>query len=474
MKIFFIIPPNIHYIEPYAYVEADKSNAIRPSLGLLYVAAAVKDIPGIEIRIVDMNLDRISMEELEQVISEERPDMVGFSVLTFNLLNCLEACKVIRRGSPSTKICFGGWHPTLYPQETLAFEAVDYIVIGEGEITFRELVEREMDPEGVTDGRLAAISGLGYRSSKGEIVINPPRPVVKRLDDLPLPAYDLVDASKYSNLTACTDQIVNIMTSRGCPQGCVFCDLRRSTYRYRTPQNILEEIRYWAGKGIKEFFIQDDNFTINRNRTLEFCGLLHDAGLDIKYKISSRVDYIDDELSESLSRSGCYAIYFGVESGSQRILDYLEKGTNIEQIRNAFRSARKHGIDCFAYIMIGVPTETREDIEMTKKLIREIKPNHLHCSICTPMPRTYLYNRLIEDGTIQSDYWLDFARKPDPAFKTRFASTTHSAEELREMQNRIQKQFYLNPHVVIHEILKTRSLRQFAAKFQMALRMIFH
>ncbi len=474
MKIFFIIPPNIHYIEPYAYVEADKSNAIRPSLGLLYIAAAIKSLPDIELRIIDMNLDGISMEALEKLISEEKPDMVGFSVLTFNLLNCMEVCKVIRHANPATRICFGGWHPTLYPAETLAFDVVDYIVVGEGEITFRELVEFEMASPDISDDRLTAIFGLGYKMSNGEIVINPPRPVVKNLDELPLPAYDLVDASKYSNLTACTDQIVNIMTSRGCPQRCIFCDLRRSTYRYRTPQNILEEIRFWVDKGVKEFFIQDDNFTINRGRTIEFCRLLYDADLGVKYKISSRVDYIDDELSENLRRSGCYAIYFGVESGSQKVLDFLEKGIKIEQIKKAFRSSHKYGIDCCAYIMIGVPTETEEDIEMTKRLIKEIKPNHLHCSICTPMPRTYLYNKLMDDGTIEHDYWLEFAKKPDPSFKTSFASRTRSAEELRKMQNGIQKQFYLNPRVILHEIKKTRGLKQFAAKFKMALKMLTH
>jgi len=473
MKILLVIPPNIHYIEPYAYVEADKSNAIRPNLGLLYIAAAVKDMPEIDIRIIDMNLDGISMDGLEKLISVESPDIVGFSVLTFNLLNCMEACKVVRRASPRTKICFGGWHPTLYPEETLEFDFVDYIVVGEGELTFKELVDLCLDEAGVSAEKLTTINGLGYKTPDGRTVINPPRQVVKKLDELPLPAYDLVDATKYSHLLA-SGQVVNIMTSRGCPQKCVFCDLRRSPYRFRTPQNILSEIRFWVNKGVKEFFIQDDNFTINRTRTIEFCRLLMDSGLDIKYKISSRVDYIDDATAEHLKKSGCYAIYFGVESGSQRVLDYLQKGITIEDIKRAFAAGHKFGIDCCAYIMIGVPTETSEDIDMTMRLVKEIRPSHLHCSICTPMPRTYLYSKMMEDGIIEHDYWLDFARRPDPSFKTPFASRLYSAEELRAMQNAIQKQFYLNPRVILHEIVKTRGLKQFAAKFQMALKMIFH
>ena len=474
MKIFLIVPPNIHYIEPYAYIEADKSNTIRPYLGLLYVAAAVKDIPGIDIHIVDANADELSMEDLEELIANESPDMVGFSVLTFNLLNCMEVSKIVRKCNPRTKICFGGWHPTLYPRETLAFDFVDYIVIGEGEWTFRDLVKINEGNENPAEKELAGIEGLGYKTADGSIMINSPREVVKNLDDLPLPAYDLVDTTKYSHLLACSGQTVNIMTSRGCPHRCIFCDLRRTTYRYRTPVNILEEIRFWVEKGIKEFFIQDDNFTINRKRTVEFCRLLTNANLDIKYKISSRVDCIDDEICQYLKNSGCYRIYFGVESGSQKVLDYLEKGITIQHIKTAFKAAHKHNIDCCAYIMIGVPSETEEDIRTTMRLMKDIKPNHLHCSICTPMPRTYLYGKLMEDGVITHDYWLDFATNPDPSFKTPFASRLYSAEELRRMQNSIQKQFYLDPRIILHEILKTRGLKQFTAKAQMALKMFFH
>lgn len=471
MKIFLIIPPNIHYIEPYAYIEADKSNTIRPNLGLLYVASAVKDIPGIDIRIIDNNVDELSLKEF---ITKESPDMIGFSVLTFNLLDCMEVSKIVRKYSPRTKICFGGWHPTLYPQETLAFEFVDLIVIGEGELTFRELVTIYNENRNPAEKDLAAVKGIGYKTSEGNIIINSPREVVKNLDELPLPAYDLVDTTKYSNLLACSDQVATIMTSRGCPHGCVFCDHRRTTFRYRTSENILEEIRFWVEKGVQEIFIQDDNFTINRKRTIEFCRLLIDANLNIKYKISSRVDYIDDEICRYLKDSGCYRIYFGVESGSQKVLDYLEKGITTQDIRMAFQAAHKYNIDCCAYIMIGVPSETEEDIRLTMSLIKDIKPNHLHCSVCTPMPRTYLYSKLMEEGVIAHDYWLDFARNPDPSFTIRFASQSYDAEELRNMQNAIQKQFYFHPRVIFREILKTRGLKQFITKLKMALKMFFH
>ena len=474
MKVIFIIPPNIHYIEPYAYIEADKSNTERPSLGLLYVAAAAKDLKGVDIRIIDANVDKLTLNDIAKLITEGTPDIVGFSVLTFNLLNCIAVSKIVRECNPRTKICFGGWHPTLYPQETLSFDFVDYIVVGEGEWAFRQLLQVSLRNSSILGKDLENIGGLGYKTEDGSIIINAPRDVVKNLDDLPFPAFDLVDVTKYSHLLADSGQIMNIMTSRGCPQKCIFCDVRKTSYRYRSPAGILEEIKYWVEKGVSEFYIQDDNFAINRKRTIELCRLLINEDIDIKYKISSRVDYIDDEMIEYLKKSGCNMIVFGVESGSQRILNYLEKGITLQETKRAFQAAHKFGIGCGANIIIGVPSETRQDINMTMDLIKEIKPEHFHCSICTPMPKTYLYSKLMAEGIIKEDYWLDFAKSPKPSFKTPFASQIFTAEELRGIQNAIQKQFYFNPRIVLREILKTRSSKQFFSKARMALKMLFH
>jgi len=234
----------------------------------------------------------------------------------------------------------------------------------------------------------------------------------------------------------------------------------------------MEEIRFWVERGAKEYYIQDDNFTISRKRTIEFCRLLIESDLKIKYKISSRVDYLDDKLMYYLERSGCYRIHFGIESGSPKMLDYLQKGITVKQIKDTFRLAKKHGIDRFAYIMIGIPLERQEDIDMTLGLIRDIKPEHLHCSICTPMPKTYLYRKLMEEEIIKHDYWLAFAKNPDPAFKTPFSSPFFNNKKLRSMQDSIQRQFYLNPKTILREIGRTRGPKQFLTKAKLALKMI--
>lgn len=472
MKVLFIIPPNIHYIEPYAFVKADKNNSVRPHLGLLYVASSLRRNLSIEPKIIDSVADNLTLTDLEQIIRLEQPDIVGFSVLTFNLLNCMEVCNLIRKCSPKTRICLGGWHPSLYPLETLELGITDFIVIGEGEESFTELVQALGNGQ---DGNLADLSnirGIGYRDNTGSITITAARDSFIDLNELPFPAYDLVDNSKYSNLLACTNRSVVIMTSRGCPQRCAFCDMRKTRYRFRTPENIIKELKHWVNQGVREFFIQDDNFTIDRKRTIEFCKLLIEADMNISYKISSRVDYLDEELVGYLKRSGCYRIYFGVESGSQRILDYLEKGITVDQIKEAFRITAQHGIDRCAYIMIGGPSEEKTDIDKTLKLVKDIRPEHLHCSICTPMPKTRLYARLLEEGIITHDYWLKFAQAPDPHFETPFITGIFSSTKLRDMQNSIQRKFYSNPRIFLQEIKKTRNLSQFVAKAKMAFKVL--
>ena len=170
-------------------------------------------------------------------------------------------------------------------------------------------------------------------------------------------------------------------------------------------------------RGIREFFVVDDTFTINRKRVIELCKRMIDEKLDIPYKISSRVDRVDPELLELLAVSGCYTIHYGVESGSQRILDYMQKGVTLKQVETTFKETKAAGINRFAYLMMGVPTETRDEVQRTIDFADKLQPEFLNYSICTPFPKTYLYENALKEGEFEHDYWQDFAERPDPNFK---------------------------------------------------------
>lgn len=474
LSVVFIIPPENHYIESNVSPKIEKGREFRQKLGLLYVGGYVRHATGIDPTIVDCLADGWSLDDLEAHVGRTKPDIIGFSVLTFNILDCLDAARVIRRASPKTKICFGGFHATIYPNESLALPEVDFVVFGDGEMTFAELVSVLSDGGDDLEGRLAEVKGLGWMNASGEAVMNLPRPMITRteFDGFPMPAHDLLDFDKYSVVLADTGRVASIQTSRGCPAKCTFCDIRMTPYRYRTGERIVEEIRYLKEMDVNEFFIVDDTFTINRNRVLDVCQRLVDENLDIKFKVSSRVDSIDEEMLGWLKKAGCYRIHYGVESGSQRLLDFLEKGITPAQVKNTFEITRRAGIGTYAYMMIGIPTETPEEMERSIRFVDELKPDHVNYSICTPFPKTKLYETYLAENPDQEDYWAAFARAPSPGFKLHTANEYMTTEQLRELQGRALRRFYSSPRLILRETLRTRSWRQFRMKAGVGLRLL--
>jgi anaerobic magnesium-protoporphyrin IX monomethyl ester cyclase len=470
-KVLFIVPPEKFFIESYVTRKLDKGREFRQKLGILYVAGSLREGTTFDVDVVDSLADGLDSSDIRRIIKEKKPDVVGFSVLTFNLLDCLDVAKIIREVSPSTKICFGGFHPTIYPQETLDFPEVDYIVFGEGETTFKELV-KIVDLGGDLDSKLGSVDGIGWKNSFGMTFINKARKAAAKLDEITMPAHDLIDLEKYTVVLANDSKVASIQSSRGCPSKCTFCDIRLTRFRFRSAENVLEELVYLKSRGINEFFLVDDQFTSNKERVLSLCKLLIDKDLGIKFKISSRIDRVDSEMLNLLGKAGCYRIHYGIESGSQRLLDYMEKEITLDQIRQTVKNTKKVGIEVFAYMMIGIPTETKEDIKKSVNLIRELKPNHVNYSICTPFPKTALYERALEQEDEPDDYWLEFAKNPDPNFKIRTLNDNFSESDLRMLQDKALRSFYSSPAIIYREVVTTKSFKQLFTKAKIGLRLL--
>jgi len=474
MKIVFIVPPEKYYIESYVSKKLDKGREFRQKLGLLYVAGYLREHGGYQPEIIDSIADGLDDSDLIKMMIDNPPDVVGFSVLTFNLLDCLDIARQIKVALPAVKICFGGFHPSIYPRETLKFPEVDYIVFGEGEITFNELVKALEQYGGAElDTILEKIEGIGWKAQMtGESHINSSRKAVANLDLLSLPAHDLIDLDKYTVVLANDANVASIQTSRGCPSKCTFCDIRLTRYRYRSASNILREIELLKNKGITEFFIIDDTFTINRRRVLELCHLLIDEQVNIKFKISSRIDRVDFEMLLLLKKAGCYRIHYGIETGSQRLLDYLQKEITVEQIKRVVADTKRAGIEIFAYMMVGIPTETEKDINKSIALVAELKPDHVNYSICTPFPKTVLYEQFLSQNLGQEDYWQQFANNPSPNFKIRTINTHFTEEELRVIQDKALRSFYSSPVIILRELWKTRNFKQLFTKAKTGIRLL--
>lgn len=472
MKVLFIVPPDTMWIESSTPDSLSKKREFRQRVGLLSVAAYAMKHAGIDAHYLDysMETDLASYSQLLEDVKRINPDIIGLSALTFNLLDCRKAAQTVKSALPHIKIAIGGHHCTIYPNETINFPEMDYLICGEAERPFTTLInvlKQGGDPEA-----LDKINGLAWKDTTGRVHFNVVRDFVENLDELPMPAHGLVDLSKYSHVLAEGDQVASIQTSRGCPAGCTFCDIRRTKFRGRSAECVLEELRTLYRLGVKEFFVVDDTFTVNKKRVFAICQQIIDEGLDIQYKISSRCDMVTPELLEMLHKSGCYRIHYGVETASPRLLKELEKGSNHAVMETAFKWTRQAGIQTLAYMMIGIPTETHQEMKASMKYPAKLGADYVQFSICTPYPKTELYHRALQGGWIPYDYWTEFANDPQPGFKVKFWNPHFTESQLREIQNEAMRKFYWRPSFIAREFTKVKSRKQLTARVKMAMKLL--
>jgi radical SAM superfamily enzyme YgiQ (UPF0313 family) len=469
MRVTFLIPPETHSIESSVPKGLESGKGVYPKLGLLYVAAYLEQewqqAPGF----IDCPAERLDYEGLERRLREEDPDLVGVSTLTFNLIDCWRTIKLIKQVKPSCKVCVGGQHVTLYAEETLGLDGVDFVVHGEGERTFAKLVQTL--EQGGGPAELRDIPGLGF-DLDGERHLNPKQDRLDDLDILPNPARHLVDLDNYDHIAAEGSKLATMQTSRGCPAKCLFCDIRMTKFRKRSAEHVLAELRYLVDRGIDDIFFVDDTITIDRNRLLEICDLIKKSGLKIHFKISARVDTVKPHVLEALRDAGCYRIHYGVESATPRHLKFLQKQTTPEKVRQAFKWTHDLGIGTFAYCMIGIPTETYQEMMDTVDFAIELDPDYAQFSICTPYPKTALYEAMLKGNYIPDDYWREFARNPSEDFRVRFWNRDFSEDELRDIQGEAHRRFYSRLGYIARQAKQLRSWRDLTTKAQMGAKIL--
>lgn len=396
-----------------------------PSLGPAYIGTYLK-ANGIDIRIIDMSAYKISSQQLPQHIDEFHPDIVGFSSASFNILDAYEAAEVIKKTNKSIFTVLGGAHASAMPEHCLKeCPSLDAIVIGEGEMAMQKLCK---NPE----------PGI-HRE-----------PFITILDDLPFPEWSLYDYSKYIKAYSLSYQkeetIFPIVTARGCPYTCKFCyPLHGKRTRYRSPQNVFEEIeRNYHLYGARFFYIVDSSFTLSRRRVQELCKLLIDSDVRISFKCQSRIDLVDKETLDLLKKAGCELIFFGIESGVEEILDRCMKGTSLDKIRSTVQLARKAGVHVRGSFIIGLEGDTRETIDKTIKFARELKDYGLeqaqfHC--LDLYPKTEFWNMVERgEGTLRRPYdkhnWTVFSRQ-----KPSIIPDGLSLEEMEQLREYAQAYF---------------------------------
>ena len=298
---------------------------------------------------------------------------------------------------PSIVTVFGGRHCDHYPRETASLDAVDYVVMGEGERPFTEFIENLGD-----EAALRKLPGLAFNASDGDFVRNPVQTITD-LDALPFPARDLTDHGRYRYLLAKGTTFTTMITSRGCPFRCTFCDEGRMKFRALSAKRAVDEMQECKEKfGITSFFIFDSTFTTQRQRVVEFCDELIERDLGISFDCRTRIDLIDDDLMSRLKQAGCTRIQFGVESGNDEIEQNIIKQITVSQVKAIIDLAvNRYGFEILCDFMLGLPGETEKELKDTVELALELPIDYAHFAVTTPYPNTELYEQGIQKGLFQ-------------------------------------------------------------------------
>jgi anaerobic magnesium-protoporphyrin IX monomethyl ester cyclase len=440
------------FVSPSPAPEArGKIEAPWPPLGVLYCAGTLMNA-GFEVSVLDQAARGLSSEQVLKWVRKENPDILGLSVLITSYWEALNLARQAKEENPNLLITLGNYHATFNAERILKkYPFVDVVVRGEGEHIVTELaacVEKERNFE--------EIAGLSFRN-KGHIVSTPDAPLIGNIDSLPIPDRDLVEAeyaSEIFGIKVATRKFSSMISSRGCPFRCAFCGCRkfaRGVWRPRSVENIMKELRLLYSKGYRQFLFVDDNFTLNLRRVQKLCREIRKERMDIEWFCDSRVDNCRYEVFRDMVKAGCRLLYFGVESGNQRILNYYNKGITPDQTRKAVAWARKAGVDVIVgSFIVGAPDETREEVENTLKFAYELPIDVPQLNILSVFPGTDSWNDLVKKGFIDEErYW------EQGVYVCQVSPDAVPFEVIQRMNYDYFKSFYLRPGKLFDEILKT-------------------
>lgn len=400
MKIFFI------------YSRKTRAESNIPPFGIMYLAAVLLENGYSDIKLFDMAIH--SDDFIIQECLQDQPELIGLSTDSISYENGVATIKAIQSRYNGARYIVGGVHPTIATEQSLLETNSEVAVIGEGEETIVELVRAIDSGQGYTN-----IKGLAYFEN-GKLVRTEQRPFIDDLDSLPFPARDLLPMDKYLNV--CPDipmfyPTMTIMASRGCKGNCIYCQpvvrtLFGRKMRHRSVSDVVQEIIHMKNTySFNSLYFADDELLFNGWEWIEeLCNAFIDNKLNIKWVCQGRVDQVDPQLIALMKSSGLYAMGFGVESGSQRILNYMRKGYQTEKIRQAFDICRQNKIITTCNLMVGTPGESHETIQESENMLKRAKPDLVRVSITTPTPGSDLYTKMNQDGRINLNRLSEFDR----------------------------------------------------------------
>ena len=439
MRILLINPPrfNGHSIIREMRCVGVTIVSVFPPIELAYLAGLLRNHA--EVKILDANALNQDFKYIEKEISNFKPEAVVFTASLPSFTADIQVAKIAKMVDSSIKTILLESHVlTVMPEKVKqTFPEIDYLVGTEPLMTIPKL--------------------LGF-------------PGTDNLEEHPLPAYDLLPIKKYSSISfAKRKPFASLVTSVGCPHRCSFCPIGGATvergygkkWRFKSPQKILEEMRHLLTLGVKSLYFFDETFTVDKERVENLCQLIINKGLKIDWACNGRVDTLDEGMIKIMKKAGCWNIMFGIECGSQQLLEDVQKGTTLVKAINIVDLCKKNGISVTASFIIGSPEETWETVEQTLELAKKINVHRAQFDMLTPFPGTRFYEEVKKRGLLEKEYSFSgydaYCIDEPPVIRTE----KMSSGELSQAYRYLYRKFYLRPSLWIKTLLGIRSFNQF-------------
>lgn len=453
MKVCLIFVPAEHNATTKDWAFRDDGVGFIPPLSLMYVAGILEKA-SVEVQIIDLIAERLTFAQALERIKLFAPDLLGFTLSTYSfhpLLSWINQFKE-ETGIP---IIVGGAHVSLYPEETMSHKAIDFAIIGEAELPLPEFVRAFKEKTS-----FHGLKSLGFRDN-GKLILDRTRQAIENIDDVPLPARHLIRNELYYNILTKRRNFTAMMSTRGCPFRCTFCDQKTPPYRLRTAKSFVEEIKLvYHEFGVREFDIYDSTFTANRQRVIEICDLLVAEKMDIGWTIRSTLMAITHEVLDALKRAGCHTIMYGVETSSEEILKQMRKKIRPEVAWDRINYTHKIGIRTLGFFMFGYPGETKETIEDTIRFSLKLPLDYAQYTVLVPFPDTEIYNYYRKNSDL-GDYWGEYTRHPEKEKEIELLHTKVTRAEASKLLGQAYRRFYFRPRIIWRRFIEIKSGNEF-------------
>ena len=424
-------------------------------LGLLYIGAMLERT-GEVVRVLDAAAEKLDIPETVQRVRDFAPDVVGIGSTTVVFESARELAQALKAVLPEVPLVLGGYHVSLLPKEAMSEPAFDVGVIHEGEHTMLELLEHYRGERELSD-----IEGIVYRDKSGSVQFTAHRTEFRKLDDLPYPARHLLPADQYKPVPVDEHAMPKfaMVTSRGCPHACGFCQKANSGYRSRSAEAVVDEMEHLVRDfGARDIAIVDSLFCANKKRVMKVCEEIQRRGVKVSWTCSSRVEVVDLEMLQAMKDAGCWRTRFGVESGSDRVLDFISKGITKEKIRNAITWADQVGLRPKAFFMVGHLPDTPDTIRETIEFAKSIPLHDVTVQINTLLPKTpqmevweregEKWGRVINRTTDEKSFW-------EPTY----VPWGMESEDLIRFHRQFYREFYFRPEILARHLEAIHSVR---------------